>query len=114
MSHLNFVSIGKRVGIELILHPLFIAFYLSIPRFYLVWEGRNFEDLFNTYYQELTLDVAIILTGLFYFGRFFSLKLSRLLIFILLHLILLIRIAAIIHETNFGFGFSPITFYHFE
>ena len=114
MSHLNFVSIGKRVGIELILHPLFIAFYLSIPRFYLVWEGRNFEDLFNTYYKELTLGVAILLTGLFYFGRFFSLKLSRLLIFILLHLILLIRIAAIIHETNFGFGFSPITFYHFE
>ena len=114
MSQLNFFNISKRVGIEIILHPLFIAFYLSIPRFYLVWEGRNFDDLFNTYYQELTLDVAIILTGLFYFGRFFSLKLSRLLIFILLHLILLIRITAIIHETNLGFGFSPTTFYHFE
>ena len=63
MSHLNFISIAKRVGIELILHPLFIALYLSIPRFYLVWEGRNFEDSFHTYYQELTLDVAILLAG---------------------------------------------------
>ena len=94
----------------LIVIPIFIWLFLSIPRIYFSIVESDFETQFTTSYINLNLNFTYILLSFLVLTWNFSRKLSKSLFLSLLIILLIIRSFDSGLKKNFGISYSAIVF----
>ena len=94
----------------LIVIPISIWFFLSIPRIYFSIVESNFETQFTTSYINLNLNFTYILLSFLVLTWNFSRKLSKYLFLSLLIILFIIRSFDFGLKKNFGISYSAIVF----
>ena len=94
----------------LIVIPISIWFFLSIPRIYFSIVESNFETQFTTSYINLNLNFTYILLSFLVLTWNFSRKLSKYLFLSLLIILFIIRSFDFGLKNNFGISYSSIVF----
>ncbi len=100
--------------IDIILFPSLLFGFLSLPRFYASLTFADWNELFNSSYIDLNLNLVYLLVAVFFVCKQFFYRLSKSVFLIVILLLLMIRIADVEMIRLFQFSFSPAFFANME